>query len=134
MYFLSLIHILKCLNYYTNEEIKIPFDPQLTARENSQKFFDKYKKMKRTYEALSELTQETKQEIEHLESISTALDIALLEEDLVQIKEELTEYGYIRRRFTGGKKAKITSKPVSYTHLDVYKRQARCLHGDRRHQ
>ena len=111
---------LKCLNYYTNEEIKIPLDPQLTARENSQKFFDKYNKMKRTYEALSELTQETKQEIEHLESISTALDIALLEEDLVQIKEELTEYGYIRRRFTGGKKAKITSKPFHYLSSDGF--------------
>ncbi|MBT9779273.1 DUF814 domain-containing protein [Clostridium sp. MCC353] len=111
---------LKCLNYYTNEEIKIPLDPQLTARENSQKFFDKYNKMKRTYEALSELTLETKREIEHLESISTALDIALLEEDLVQIKEELTEYGYIRRRYTGTKKQKITSRPFHYISSDGF--------------
>lgn len=111
---------LKCLNYYTNEEIRIPLDPQLTARENSQKFFDKYNKMKRTYEALSDLTLETKREIEHLESISTALDIALLEEDLVQIKEELTEYGYIRRRFTGGKRQKITSKPFHYISSDGF--------------
>lgn len=111
---------LKCLNYYTNEEIKIPLDPQLTARENSQKFFDKYNKMKRTYEALSDLTLETKREIEHLESISTALDIALLEEDLVQIKEELTEYGYIRRRYTGTKKQKITSRPFHYISSDGF--------------
>lgn len=111
---------LKCLNYYTNEEIRIPLDPQLTARENSQKFFDKYNKMKRTYEALSDLTLETKKEIEHLESISTALDIALLEEDLVQIKEELTEYGYIRRRYTGTKKQKITSKPFHYISSDGF--------------
>ena len=76
---------LKCLNYYTNEEIRIPLDPQLTARENSQKFFDKYNKLKRTYEALTELTEETHREIEHLESINTALDIALKEDDLVQI-------------------------------------------------
>ncbi len=50
---------LNCFNYYTNEEIKIPLDPQLTARENAQKHFDKYNKLKRTYEALRELTQET---------------------------------------------------------------------------
>ncbi len=68
---------LECINYYTNEPIKIPLDPQLTARENSQKFFDKYNKLKRTYEALSKFVEETKQEIEHLESISTSLDIAL---------------------------------------------------------
>lgn len=111
---------LKCLNYYTGEEIRIPLDPQLTARENSQKFFDKYNKLKRTYEALTELTLETKKEVEHLESISTALDIALKEDDLVQIKEELTEYGYIKRHYTGGKKAKITSRPFHYLSSDGF--------------
>lgn len=111
---------LKCLNYYTNEEIRIPLDPQLTARENSQKHFDKYNKLKRTYEALSELTRETKQEIDHLESISASLDIALKEEDLVQIKEELTEYGYIRRKYTGGKKVKVTSRPFHYLSSDGF--------------
>ncbi len=48
---------------------------------------------------------ETKEEIDHLESISTALDIALDEADLVQLKEELIEYGYIRRKGPTGKKA-----------------------------
>lgn len=86
---------IKMLNYYTNEEIRIPLDPQLTARENSQKFFDKYNKLKRTYEAVNRTTEETHREIEHLESINTALDIALKEDDLVQIKEEMMEYGYI---------------------------------------
>ena len=33
---------LVCTNYYTGKEVKIPLDPQLTARENSQKYFDKY--------------------------------------------------------------------------------------------
>ena len=44
---------LTCTNYYTGQEITIPLDPQLTARENSQKFFDKYNKLKRTFEALT---------------------------------------------------------------------------------
>lgn len=110
---------LKCLNYYTNEEIKIPLDPQLTANENSQKFFDKYNKLKRTYEALTELTEETAREIQHLESISAALDIALKEDDLLPIKEELIEYGYIRRR-TGNKKPKITSRPFHYLSSDGF--------------
>lgn len=111
---------LSCLNYYTNETIKIPLDPQLTARENSQKFFDKYNKLKRTYEALTELTEETKREIEHLESISTSLDIALKEEDLTQIKQELTEYGFIKKHGAAGKKIKITSKPFHYLSSDGF--------------
>ena len=111
---------LTCHNYYTDQEITIPLDPQLTARENSQKFFDKYNKLKRTFEALTQLTLETKGEIDHLESISTALDIALNEEDLVQIKEELTEYGFIKRRMVKGKKPKITSKPFHYLSSDGF--------------
>ena len=72
--------------------------------------FDKYNKLKRTYEALSKFVEETKQEIEHLESISTSLDIALKEEDLAQIKQELTEYGFIKKHGPSGKKVKITSR------------------------
>jgi predicted ribosome quality control (RQC) complex YloA/Tae2 family protein len=110
---------LTALNYYTNEEITIPLEPTLSATENAKKYFDRYGKLKRTYEALSELTEEVKSEIEHLESIQSALDIALYEEDLVQIKEELAESGYIKRK-GNGKKVKITSKPFHYISSDGY--------------
>lgn len=110
---------MEALNYYTNEMITIPLDPELTPQENAKKYFDKYSKLKRTYEALTELTRQVKEEIEHLESIQTALDIALQEEDLVQIKEELTENGYIRRK-GGSKKEKVTSKPFHYISSDGF--------------
>ncbi len=111
---------LTCLNYYTNEEITIPLDPQKTAQENSQKYFAKYNKMKRTFEALSELTLETKADVEHLESISNALNIALDEEDLVQIREEMMDCGYIKRRKGNMKKAKFKSKPMHFVSSDGY--------------
>lgn len=111
---------MEALNYYTNENITIPLDPTLTPQGNAKKYFDKYSKMKRTAEALDHLLQETKSEIEHLESISASLDIALSEDDLAQIKEEMIEYGYIRRKYTGGKKIKITSKPFHYLSSDGY--------------
>lgn len=107
------------LNYYTNEEVAIPLDETLTPQENAKKYFDKYSKQKRTYEHLSGLIHETEDEISHLESISTALDIALSEEDLVQIKEELVQYGYIRRH-AGAKRVKITSKPFHYISSDGF--------------
>ena len=110
----------KCLNYYDNTEITIPLDPTLTARENAQRFFDKYNKQKRTFEAVTEQLSQTRAEIDHLESISTSMDIARLEEDLVQIKEELTEYGYIKRHYSGGKKVKITSRPYHYLSSDGF--------------
>lgn len=110
---------LETLNYYTNETVTIPLDPTLTATENAKRYFDKYGKLKRTYEALSKLTEEVKSEIDHLESISAALDIALREEDLAEIKEELTESGYIRRK-GGSKKQKITSRPFHYISSDGF--------------
>ncbi|MCI8542609.1 MAG: fibronectin/fibrinogen-binding protein [Lachnospiraceae bacterium] len=114
----------EALNYYTDEMVTIPLDSTLTATENAKKYFDKYGKMKRTYEALSQLTEEVKKEIQHLESVSNALDIALYEEDLAQIKEELTENGYIRRKGSprngGKKKQKITSKPFHYLSSDGF--------------
>ena len=63
---------LVCTNYYTGKEVKIPLDPQLTARENSQKYFDKYGKLKRTFEAQSQLIEETKQgrDLHRLEMMS----------------------------------------------------------------
>ena len=109
-----------CINYYTGEEISIPLDPQLSAKDNAKKHFDKYNKLKRTFEALTQLTDQTKAEIDHLESISSALDIALAENDLVQIKEELMEYGYVKKRRPNDKRPKITSKPFHYISSDGY--------------
>ncbi|MCM1552347.1 MAG: NFACT family protein [Butyrivibrio sp.] len=120
---------IEVLNYYTNEPVTIPLDETLSATDNAKRYFEKYNKLKRTYEALSELTEEVKAEIDHLESINAALDIAMQEEDLVEIKEELIESGYIRRRDLGGqrngrkgapKKAKITSKPFHYLSSDGF--------------
>jgi len=115
------------LNYYTNEDITIPLDPLLTAMENSKRYFNKYNKLKRTFEALSTFTEETHADLLHLDSIRTSMDIALLEEDLVELKEELIEYGYMKRKFLTGKqgmkgnrKQKITSKPFHYISSDGF--------------
>lgn len=100
-------------NYYDNTSITIPLDPDLSAIENSKKYFERYGKLKRTYEATSNLIIETKNEIEHLLSIQNALEIAVSSDDLVQIKEELMEYGFIKKN-RNAKKEKVKSKPFHY--------------------
>lgn len=110
---------LEALSYYTNEMVTIPLDGTKTPLENAQRYFDKYNKQKRTWEALSKLIQETKDDITYLESISTALDIALTEDDLAEIKEELIHAGYMRRKFTK-KKVKIKNKPLHYLSSDGF--------------
>ena len=112
----------KAVNYYNGEEITIPLDPTLTPQENSKKYFDRYGKLKRTQEALEVQIADTTSEIEHLESISNALDIAAEESDLSQIKEELMEYGYVKRHYGNKKGAKmqVKSKPFHYVSSDGY--------------
>ena len=107
-------------NYYDNNAlIKIPLDADLSALENSKKYFEKYGKLKRTSEALDGLIEETHSQIVHLESIQNALDIAVSSDDLVQIKEELMEYGFIKKN-RSAKKEKTKSKPFHYRSADGY--------------
>ena len=110
----------QALNYYTGEEITIPLDPQIPVQDNAKKYFDKYGKLKRTCEAVTTLLKETGDEIEHLKSIQTSLDIALQEEDLAQIREELVQSGYIHKRPSSNKKVKITSRPFHYISSDGF--------------
>ncbi len=116
-------------NYYTNEPLTIPLDETMTALENAKRYFERYGKLKRTFEALTTQTEETKSSILHLESIRNALEIARHEEDLVQIKAELSEYGYLKkhsplRKGSGNgkkeKKVRITAKPLHYRTADGF--------------
>ena len=117
-------------NYYEdNKEIRIPLDPDLDAAQNAQRYFDKYNKQKRACEALTTLILETKDEIEHLESIAAALDIARSESDLGQIKEELQQFGYMKKHggarrgpgYKGQKKEKrAAGKPIHYLSSDGF--------------
>ena len=111
-----------CNNYYTNEEITIPLDTTKNAMDNAKHYFDKYAKLKRTLEALTIQIKETKEEVEHLESISNSLDMARYEEDLAAIRREMTEYGYIKKHNSskkGGKKPE-KSKPLHYISSDGF--------------
>lgn len=121
--------VLNTINYYTNEEISIPLDPTLTPMENAKNYFEKYNKLKRTYDALTTQLKETAEELAHLESIKNSLEIAVDENDLIAVKNELIEYGYMKRRFTSGsksldKKARKAStgksKPLHYLSSDGF--------------
>ena len=101
-------------NYYTNEPLTIPLDPTLDAMDNAKKYFDKYAKLKRTSDALSSYIVETENEIHHLESIETSLAIAETEGDLAAIKEELQEFGFIKKHYGKKKNRLPKSQPLHF--------------------
>ena len=109
-----------CDNYYTNEPVTIPLDPTMSPMENSVRYFDRYSKLKRTKEAVTVQLLETEAEIGHLRSIISSLDMAENEEDLVQIKDELADSGYIRKRSAAKNKGHRKSSPLHFISSDGF--------------
>ncbi len=116
--------VLTTMNYYDNKEINIPLDETISPMENAKHYFEKYSKLKRTYDALTTQLVDTRDELAHLESIRTSLDIAADENDLSALKRELTEYGYIKRKFAtmpkGEKKSGTKTKPFHFFSSNGY--------------
>ena len=107
-------------NFYDdNKEITIPLDKNKSAKENAKKYYDKYAKLSRTTKALSEEIVNTKNDIEHLLSIQTALDVSSDDESLSLIRQELVDFGYIKKH-SSGKQKKSTSHPYHYISTDGY--------------
>ena len=107
-------------NFYDdNKLITIPLDKDLNPQENASAYFKKYNKLKRTFEAATIQLKDTNDEIRSLESISGALDFSETEDDLVQIKMELVDLGYIRSAGVD-KKKKVISLPLKYLSTDGF--------------
>ncbi len=111
------------VNYYNNEELTIPLDPDLSASENAKKYFDKYAKLKRTAEALDTYIEQSKNELELLKSIEAALNIAETESDLTDIRRELSDHGFIKKHSGNKKEKSKKSKPLHFIDdngFDIY--------------
>lgn len=109
------------VNYYDGQQITIPLDTSLSALDNAKKYFARYNKQKRTYEALTIQVEESKAELDYLLSVQNALSIALTEADLRDIKGELTMAGYIRQKHGDGKNHRTEkSKPMHFLSSDGF--------------
>lgn len=109
------------LNYYTNEELKIPLDETMTALENANKYFAKYNKLKRTYEASLKLAAESKAVLDQLLTLQGSMEIASTEGDLAEIKEEMILAGLMKAK--PGKKGSgkpEKSQPLHYLSSDGF--------------
>lgn len=78
-------------------EIELKLDTKLTAVQNAQKYYAKYKKAMSAQKYIREQIAHTETDIEYLASTLVLLDHATNEEDLAQIKEELAETGFLAK-------------------------------------
>lgn len=109
-------------DYHTGKMITIPLDPTIPVIANGKRYFDKYSKLKRTNEALTQIIHQTKEEIDHLESILASLDLVQDEADIGDLRKEMADCGYIKQ--TGNQKKSIKkeskSSPLHYLSSDGF--------------
>ena len=98
--------VLTCTDYYSGKEVNINLDTTIPVMANAKKYFNKYARLKRTYEAVLVQEEEARAELSHLESIKMSLDIAENEEDLSEIRKELENAGYAKKTGNNSKKGK----------------------------
>lgn len=102
-------------NFYNNNRpLKIKLSPELSPSKNAQKYFTRYDKLKASVKYVNEQLSITQSEIDYFENILSQIDLAS-PSDVQDIKVELEEQGYIRKRHHGKKKRKVrASKPESF--------------------
>ncbi len=102
------------LNYYTGEMMTIPLDSRYSAAKNAQRYFKKYSKAKTAIVEKKIQLEETEKEISYLDSVLTFIDNAEKAEDLDDIRTELIENGFLRRKNAKDKPKKTKSDPIEY--------------------
>ena len=116
--------IFRTINFYDPEykEIEIAIDPTKTPSENAQKYFSKYNKAKRTLAALEIQKKQNDEELAYLETIFQSLETAKEEADLDEIRMELVEQGYMKRKTAKKNKPQKSkkTKPLHYISSDGF--------------
>ena len=103
-------------DYYDPEgrEVDVPLDPLLTPQQNAAKYYKEYNKAKTAEVVLGEQIEKGKRELEYLDSVLEAIVLAEGERDLAEIRQELTDTGYLRRGAKAAKRMKVAAKPMEF--------------------
>ncbi len=108
------------VNYYDGSTVRIPLEPRFSPSKNAQNYFKKYGKAKTAIKEKQLQLEYNDTEISYLDSVLAYLENC---DDLSQIDElrkELEDTGYLRRRkIPGGfKEKKFKAEPYKYTLKD----------------
>ena len=93
-----------CQDYYRDDcpEIEITLDPLKTPQQNAAAMFKEYNKRKAASEHLTKLIAESEEQLEYLNSVLELIGAAEGEKDLIDLRRELVDTGYLKP--AGGKK------------------------------
>ena len=81
--------------YNQGEQVEVNLDPSLTPEENAEKYYERYKKLKRGKEKLDKRKKGLKKELNYLEKLKERYEEAESQEELAKLEGVLKEKGYI---------------------------------------
>ncbi len=108
---------LRAVDFYDPEgrEVEIPLNPRLTPQQNAAHYYKEYHKAKTAEEMLTLQLEKGRRELDYLDSVLETITLAEGERDLQEIRQELTDTGYLRRQSKAKDKGKrIVSKPMEF--------------------
>lgn len=106
---------LTCENYYDEgREITIALDPLLTPQENAAKYFKRYAKAKTAEKYLREQMAIARRDEAYLGSVLEEIAEAETEQDFNDIRAELKEAGFLRRKGREKKEPQRPAKPREF--------------------
>ncbi len=111
------MHSFTTVNFYdpNGTEITIKLDSLLTPQQNAGRYYKKYNKAKNAVFILSEQIGKGKIELNYISSVLDSLSRVEKEKDLDEIRAELEQGGYLKKRSKSKKKMKSeTSKPLEF--------------------
>lgn len=108
-------------NFYgeVGERIKIPLDPKKTPAQNAQSYYKEYKRAQTARKLLQDLILQGKEELEYIDSVITLLSLSEIEQDLTDIRRELTLQGYIKKQ-TDSKRKEKAAQPLFFRSTDGF--------------
>ncbi|PWM44005.1 MAG: fibronectin/fibrinogen-binding protein [Clostridiales bacterium] len=107
-------------DYYSDgEPVQVSLDKRLTPSENAQRYYKLYKKATTAKEVLSKQLPLAKTELKYLESVLASVDTAENLVDISQIREELSNGGYIKKQ-QKDRKIKQSCVPSEYRSSDGF--------------
>lgn len=110
-------------NYYDeNKQVRIAVNPALTPVQNAQKYYKEYKKAVTAENMLADLIENGEQELVYIFSVLDSLSRADTEAELSEIREELADGAYIKRRGRNNKvKLPKTLPPYEFSVADGFR-------------
>lgn len=113
-----------CVQNYYDENlstIEIALDPALSPQQNAAKYFKDYKRSCAAVQSLGTLIEKDELEIEYLESVSESLARCKSLADIAEIRDELSQGGYIKQTAKKQVRKKASAQFDEYTSYEGYK-------------